>query len=67
MHTGHYYHELEKYCDSGRGDIAEGSIFPGLCMYRNSHIPIYCMTLIENEGFDSERVIYLVVQSDLLT
>lgn len=53
MHTGYYYQEQDKNSEretgTGQGDIAEGSIFPGVCLYKNAHFPIYCMTMIEEK------------------
>lgn len=59
MRPASYFHALEK----GQGDISESAISHYMCVYKHSHVPIYCMysvmdtDIMENKVTISERCI----------
>jgi len=57
MHCGKYYHDLEKKCGPGQGDIREGAILPNTAIYKNIYYPIYCMYKIRDEDISDGLVV----------
>lgn len=63
MRPASYYHILEQRMGAGQGDLGEAGIVDGICIYKHSHVPIYCLyavmknDIIENEILISERCI----------
>lgn len=63
MRPAAYYHMLEQKKGPGQGDLGEASVVDGLCAYKHSHVPIYCLyAVMENDINDgniyiSERCI----------
>lgn len=53
MHSSQYYHHLENI---GQGDMAEASLFSGVCMYRGADFPIYCMFSVSSADINSNCI-----------
>ena len=55
MHTAHYYHELEKKYGPGQGDLREGNVIPGIAIYKDADLPLFCLYAVTTvqDGFIS--------------
>lgn len=52
MRPACYYHNL----NIGQGDIYEACVFPGICIYKNENLPIYCLYSIHDSDISSNIV-----------
>ena len=51
MHTAKYYHELENKYGPGQGDLREGNVIPGIAIYKDTDLPLFCLyavTTVQN-------------------
>lgn len=56
MHCARYYHMLEEKYGPGQGDLREASIIPGIAMYKNINLPVFCLYTVESEDILDEEV-----------
>ncbi len=45
MRPACYYHKLE----NGQGDVCESAVSHEICMYKHSHVPIYCTYAVDEK------------------
>lgn len=57
MHCARYYHMLEDKYGPGQGDLREASIIPGIAMYKNINLPIFCLYAVDSDDVSAGRAV----------